>query len=149
MSGLLNTPWTVKLIVTPGVEPTVEQLNLGDICLNVADGRFFFRLMNGSITELVSTEFVGTEFLTRLQADQLYQAAGAATSRSFSVTQGSLIGQFAILTHGLGTTAIDVTISDSSGPVNLPWKAVSEQLVEVDFTGLLPLANPFFVLVER
>lgn len=77
-STLLNAPWTLKVIVNAGVEPTIEQLNLGDICLNVADGRLFFRLMSGAITEFLSTQFLSEALLTQAIADQRYQLVGAA-----------------------------------------------------------------------
>ena len=93
--SVLNTPWTVKLIVTPGVEPTIEQLNIGDLCFNVADGRLFFRLLNGAITELLSTQFLSAALLTQSEADQRYQLAGTAGgARSIvQAAHGFAIGQ--------------------------------------------------------
>lgn len=93
----LNAPWTVKLIVTSGVEPTLEQLNIGDLCFNVADGRLFFRLLSGEITELLSTSFLSSALLTQAQGDLRYAPLGSAGSAAITQVNHGLSAGDAVL----------------------------------------------------
>lgn len=78
MSQYIPTPWYLKLLITPGKVPEPSKLNLGDICVNAADGRLFLLTTGGAIAEIGSGRQLITQENHGLIAGQAvcYKAGG-------------------------------------------------------------------------
>jgi hypothetical protein len=111
---MLSKPIRLKRLVTPGAVPTPDQLVLGELCLNVADGKVFIELTDGEIICIGSdvAQFVS---VTELESKANQADVTAALNAKASTVHSHPIGDVSELQSALdGKTAIGHThqISD-------------------------------------
>lgn len=64
------------------------------------------------------------------------------------VEPDDLVGSIALVRHDLQTETIDVTTIDDQGDINIPWRPLGINHVQLDFAGLAPITKNYQLFVE-
>ena len=119
----------IKRNLTSGVVPTTASLNLGELAVNVADGKLFMR-QSGSIGDIVTTfnpfnNFIATNTVT---------ASVSTTTNTFLITSASK-NIFSIDNTG------GVSVSGSAQTLFLVKNAINNNIFAVSQSGVVIIAT--------
>lgn len=120
---------TIKIKRSSTASATPNSLDYGELALNYADGKLFYKNSSNQIVEFSSSSsLAGTTYATTI---------GNGSSSSFTIT------------HNLNTRDVFVAIRGASSPyedIEVRWEATTVNTLTLDFS-IVPTTNSVRVLV--
>lgn len=69
-------------------------------------------------------------------------------SRTYTINQSDLVGSLYVKQHDLDLLIYDVTVTDSQGEIDIPWKPLGRNHIQLDFIGLTPISQTYTLLIQ-
>lgn len=92
--------------------------------------------------------FLNLELGQTILVNQTIVNGDGSLNRKYSITQSDLVGSLYVKQHDLNLDSYDVTILDSQGDIDLPWKPLGNNHIQIDFGNLAPITQTYTLLIQ-
>ncbi|NBQ98367.1 MAG: hypothetical protein EBT26_01975 [Microbacteriaceae bacterium] len=116
-----------------GKVPLAADLDYGEVAINYADGKLFYKKTDNTIAEISGAGGVGNN---NLQTRRVYEFTATNNQTTFSVPNGYIVGGIDVIINGSLLASTDYTATNGTTVV------LAENAVAGDFIRIVALDSP-------